>query len=307
MSIVDKSALNEALSHTRKEIGLPNIRTSVKSNYEIIRKAHDSVHEFMYLASVCLPSQTNVSWHSKSAFLTYQWEAFHQAHRSFLEALSGYYNSAYVLLRSTLELLVKGAFWECVAHESFRERATLLNKGRGKGNSINDWIDVLIEQEPLVKKDLEETSAAIFDKIAILFRNRQFQRQFVRMTSLPVIMGQLIAWRVIDIPNASDVIYENLYRVLSKDVHVVPDATDMGRRLLAEMDFMEIEVIPDELTKYMKTLHELIDIGIVIELNILRDWIELGDKARLKERLATLEDLGLKYSVRKLKTLTYGE
>lgn len=45
------------------------------------------------------------------------------------------------------------------------------------------------------------------------------------------------------------------------------------------------------------------DIGIVVELNILRDWIESGDKIKLKERLATLEDLELKYSVTKLKSL----
>jgi len=304
MSIVDKSALNKALSHTKKEVGLPNIRTSIKSNYEIIRKAHDSVHEFMYLASVCLPSQTNVNWHSKSAFLTYQWEAFHQAHRSFLEALSGYYNAAYVLLRSMLELLVKGAFWECLAHETFREGAILLDKGKGKRKSVKDWIGVLIEQEPSVKKDLEETSAGIFDKIAILFRNTQFQKQFVQIPPFSEMVKQLVAWQVIDIPKPFETLYDNLYRDLSKDVHAIPDATDVGRRLIAERDFMEIEVIPDELTKYMKTLPELIDIGIVIELNILRDWIELGDKTRLKERLPTLEDLGLNYGAAKLKALT---
>jgi hypothetical protein len=223
-----------------------------------------------------------------------------------LEALSGYYNAAYVLLRSTLELVAKGAFLECLAHERFREKATQLqlDKDKGKRKSLKDWVDALIEQEPSVQKDLEETSAAIFDKTAILFRDRQFQKKFVHVPRFPVIIKQLAEWQVLDIPNSFYIVYDNLYRDLSADVHVAPDAIDMGRKLLAERDFMEIEVITEELAKYMKTLHGLIDISIVIELNILRDWIELGDKTRLKERLPILEDLGLNYGVAKLKALT---
>ena len=243
------------------------------------------------------------------SYLPNQWEAFHEAHRSFLEALAGYYNVAHVLLRSTLELVVKGAFWECLAHERLRAKATKLqvDKDKRKRKSVKDWIDALIEQEPSVKRDLEETSAAIFDKTAILFRDREFQKQFVHMPSFSIMIKQLIEWEIIDISNSFSVIYGKLYSDLSKDVHVVPDATDMGRKLLAEKDFMEIEVIPEELTKYMNTLHEVIDLGIVIELNILRDWIELGDKGKLKGRLAILRDSGLKYSVRKLEALSMRE
>jgi len=73
----------------------------------------------MLLAPTCLPSTTEVRWLQKSAFLTYHREAFYQAHRSFLEALAGYYNAGYALLRNTQELMIKGAFWECLAHEDF--------------------------------------------------------------------------------------------------------------------------------------------------------------------------------------------
>ena len=305
MGTVDKSMLNIALSHTKKEIGMANMRASLKSDYETVQKAHDSIHEFIYLAPLCLPSQPGVTWHSKSAFLTYQWEAFYQAHRSFLEALSGYYNAAYALLRSTLELVVKGAFWECLAHEHFREKATplQLERGKGKRKSLKDWVNALIEQEPSVRKDLEETSAAIFDKTAILFKNRQFQKQFVYIPAFSVMVNQLIEWEIIDIPNSFAIVYKKLYTDLSKDVHVVPDATDMGRRLLAEKDFMENEVISEELIRYMKTLHEVIDLSIVIELNILRDWIKPGGSNKLKERLDVLRDLKLKYGLKKLETL----
>ena len=299
----DYSVRDRAMFHTFTELELLNICTSLKADYEMIQKSHDAIHEFIYLAPVCLPNQSGVSWHSKSAFLTYLWEAFHQAHRSFLEALSGYYNAAYILLRSTLELLLKGAFWECLAHQGFRDRATRLDKGKGKRKSVKDWVDALIAQEPSTKKNLEETSAAIFDKTAILFDDRRFQRHFVQIPPFPVIIEQLIEWQIVDIPGPFEVLYGVLYRNLSRDVHVIPDATDVGRRLISERDFMEIEVMPEELTKYMKNLHEVIDIGIVVELNILREWIELGGKAELRKRLDILQDLDLKYSVGKLKSL----
>lgn len=294
---------DRAICHLLPEFELPNVITSLEVDYETIEKAHDSIHEFMYIAGLCLPTNAGVSWHSRSAFLTCHWEAFHQLHRSFLEALSGYYNTAYVILRSTLELLIKGAFWECLAHEGFRDRAIILQKAKGKRRSVKDWIDSLIEVDPAVKKVLEETSVAIFDKTAILFNDQQFQKQFVQMPSFSLAVRQLIEWQIIDIPNSYDMLYESFYRDLSKDVHVVPDATDVGRRLISQRDFMETEVMPEHLAKYIGRLHELIDIGIVTELNVLGDWIELGGKLALRKRLNILKDLGLKYSINKIETL----
>lgn len=303
MNRIDKSAIDNALSHIGQEIGFENIRISIESNYEMIQKAHDSIHEFMYLVSFCLPDQPGVSWHSRSAFLCYHWEAFHQAHRSLLDALSGYYNSAYVLLRNTVELLLRGAFWECLAHKEFREKAAILEKHKGKRRSLKDWIDSLIEQKPSIEKYLEETSAAIFDRTAILFDDRHFQREFVDMPLFSTLIQQLIEWGVIDIPNSYDKLYADIYSNLSRDVHSVPDTTDVGRKLVLGKDFMETEVISSELNGYIKLLQEIIDIGIVIELNLLRDWIRRGGRNRLKDRLSVLQDLGLQYSARKLNDL----
>jgi len=220
-----------------------------------------------------------------------------------LEALSGYYNSAYVLLRSTLELLLRGAFWECLAHKESRERATILDKRKGRRRSLIDWIGSLIESKPSIEEDLEETSAAIFDRIAILFDNTEFQKQYVDLPSFATIIQQLMEWEVIDLPNSFDKLYVEIYGNLSKEVHSVPDTTDVGRKLVLDKDFMETQVIISELDQYLKLLHEIIDIGIVIELNLLKDWFELGDKSKFKERLSILQDLGLPYSVDKLKQL----
>ena len=72
----DYAVPNRAISHLFTEIELPNMLASLQADYETIERAHDSIHEFMYLIALCLPTNVGVSWHSKSAFLTCHWEAF---------------------------------------------------------------------------------------------------------------------------------------------------------------------------------------------------------------------------------------
>lgn len=306
---MSENLLSIALSHTVEEVGIQNMRLSLENNFKEIQKSHDSIHEFMYLASLCVPSTGKASLYSKSAFLTYHWDAFHSAHRSLLEALAGYYNPAYTLLRNTLELLVRGAFWESLAHKEFRENTKIIDSDklndRKRRKSVKDWIENLIKQELSIGKEFEETSVAIFDKIAILFEDRGFQNKYIRLPSFSVIVGQLIEWNIIDIPEAHSVVYNNLYNELSKDVHVIPDKTDVGRKLIQEKEFFETAVDPDELSKFLKILHKIVDIGIVIELNILSDWIKQDKtvKTRLEERIAVIDELGLKLGSEKLKSL----
>jgi len=96
-----------------------------------------------------------------------------------------------------------------LAHTSFRQKATSLDKGKGKRKSVKDWIDALIERQPSVEKDLEETSATIFDKTAILFSDPEFQKQFVQIPPFSEIIKQLIEWHVVDIPKPFDTIKSN--------------------------------------------------------------------------------------------------
>ena len=93
----------EVFSHCLNELNIPNIAVSIQAcDFEKIRKAHDSIHEFTLIPTGLINS--NEDFQAKSAFLIYHSEAFDQAHRSLLEALAGYYNAAYTLLRNTLEL-----------------------------------------------------------------------------------------------------------------------------------------------------------------------------------------------------------
>jgi len=286
------------------EIQIPNILSSLQAvDYELLQKAHDSIHEFIYIAPLCLPR--GCSWHSKSAFLTYHYVAYDQAHRAFLEALAGYYNVANIILRSVLELITRGAFWECLAHKKFRENAKVIEKVKVKvGNSektILDWLNDIIQLKPEIESELEETSGGIFDKIAPLFEKPEFERLIIALKPR-IVIEQLSAWGILD-PYQQDDIYE-IYKELSREVHVIPDKTDIGRRLLHEKEIFEVEIIPEELERFLRLLHRIMDIAIVIELNMLSDWIaRLKDKTKLKERLQVLMDLGLEGGFKRLSEL----
>jgi len=61
-------------------------------------------------------------------------------------------------------------------------------------------------------------------------------------------------------------------------------------------NWLEVKVIPEELNKYAKSLHKIIDVAIVIELNVLKDWIIKDEDVRkaLGERVEPVRNLGLK-------------
>ena len=295
--------LSKALSHILKEIKIPNIVSSIEINFEEIQKAHDSIHEFIYLAPLCLPK--NKSWHEKSAFLTYHYITLDMAHRSLLDALAGYYNAANILLRSTLELLIRGAFLECLAHKEFRDKLEKSETKKGK-KTLKGWLIDLIKQRSDIEDELEGTSAAIFDKTAIIFEDPKFRKKFIYRPNFREIVEQIADWNIFDpIQDPVELVNDKIYGELSNNAHVIPDKTDIGRRILSQKELFKTEVNPDELSKFVKVLHEVVDIGIIIELNILSDWINQDRevKNRLRERLVVIDDLGLKFSSEKLKKL----
>jgi hypothetical protein len=293
--------VESAYSHTVLELGFENVKPSLRADFKNLEKAHDAIHEFMLLAPKLFPSHVakEIGWHRRSAFLIYQWEAFHHAHRSLIEALCAYYNVAFILLRVTFELLVKGAFWECLAHREFRENSQVLD-GEKAGREIKKWLDDIFKLAPHVEEEFEEASAGIYDKIGPIVEDSNF-----RLT-IKTIIRQLDQWDIfnpVSDPIAS--IYRGIYGRLSADVHVEPDRTDIGKRLLLEKEIFEQKILPNTLAEYTHCLHEVIDLAIVVELNIMRDLIEKYDEAKtnLRERLDVLEQLGLEYSLTRTKKL----
>ena len=294
--------LESACLHVESEFGLENVRPSLRTEFQNLRRAHDAVHEFMFLAPLLIPSATGneFGW-QKSAFLIYHWEAFHHAHRSLCEALCAYYNVAFVLLRVTFELLIKGAFWECLSHKEFRENSQVLDDDKA-GGEIKRWLKEIFELAPDVEEGFEQVSASIYDKVDLRIEDREFR------PSIKTIVRQLDRWGIFNpVPKAETRIYAGIYSRLSGDVHVAPERTDIGRRLIVETsEVFGQEVLPDTLREYALSLHKVMDLAILIELNIMAGLIGQYEEAKtnLRKRLGTLEQLGLGYSFKRASQLS---
>ncbi len=293
--------IESAYDHIAQELELEKIRPSLEAELDLLVKAHNAVHEYVLLASLFFADEgAQKDWNRKSAFLfAYHSEIFEQAHRSLIEALCAHYNAAFILLRATLELLLKGAFWECLSHKVFREDSQILDADK-RGRNLKDRLREHLKQSPNLEGQLELISASIYDVLG-----SEIEQSDLRV-SIETIVRQLDEWGIFDpIPNAVAFIYECAYRRLSADVHVVPDRTDIGRRLDSGTSrAFEREVLPEILREYAKLLHQIMDVAVVVEVNVLRDLVgENGAREQLMKRLPTLECLGLEYGLARMKGL----
>lgn len=299
--------IKDALSHLIEESLFDNIEQSFQEMFPQIAKVHNAIHQFMQTAPEMFPSSSKTEeediWHTKTAFLTYHWEIFHLTHRSLLEALCAYYNAAFILLRSTLELIIKGAFYECLAHKKFRNASTELDRNK-KGKNLKFFLQSVIKAAPIIADDLEKTSAGIYDKITPIIDDPKFR------PSIATMIRQLSEWGILEgITDPYETIYKKLYRKLSADVHVVPDRTDIGTILLQKPEdlFESHRVMKVQLVEFLVDLGEVTDIGIVVTLNVLKENLVVYEELREMLR-QTLKDpeyrqLGLKYSPKRIESL----
>ena len=110
---------------------------------------------------------------------------------------------------------------------------------------------------------------------------------------------QLEIWGIFNpISEPLNSIYDEIYSELSKDVHVIHDRTDIGTRLLLGEEPFERPLLRDSLVEYVSYLHRVGDLGLVILLNIMSDFLNEFDepKSNLKARLPILEHLGMQFA-----------
>jgi hypothetical protein len=295
--------VEQALAHTESELGLENVRLSFETAPEALQRAHDGIHEYMYHAAQVIPAipPHEGGWRRKSAFMLYHWEVFHCAHRSLLDALCAHYNAAFVLLRATMEISIKGAFWQSLSERRLRHEAEVLGNDK-RGGRLLGWLEELIRLAPGIQDELEEVSVAIFDKVDPIIEDPDFR------PSVRTIVRQLDHWGMFNpLARAEAWVHGHLYRRLSADVHVVPDRTDAGRRLVSDhTELFTRDVMPEALREYAVLLHQVMDLAAVVELNIMRGYAaEHGEvRQKLDARLPTLGELGLELSLAAATTMT---
>jgi hypothetical protein len=296
-------SVGRGFDHAIRELGLSNLVYSFELDIGRITKTHDAIHQFMLFATSFFPPSIDRSWHSRSAFLLYHQEFFHIAHRSLLESLMGSYHAGFVLMRSSLEMILRGAFYEALAHERFRKNSNALEKDR-KGKELKLRINEVLTEHRSMADECEKTSAGILDVLGPITNILRL------LPATRTLVLQLDEWRMFrPVGDPFSYVYGKIYHQLSDYVHALPDMTDIGTRLLLSPEalFNEDKLFPDKLKQHLELLHEIVDVGFVVMINVLIDEFEDSEKikASIRERAENVEFkvLDLRYASLRLRSI----
>jgi hypothetical protein len=111
---------------------VPNLEATARlvsaESIEIAGAVQSSFAEFNSLVS-----SSPALFQRHSALLIYHIDATFFSLRALREALCSYYGAAGSLLRNACESILRGTFWECLAHRRYRDRADVLGEPRRSG------------------------------------------------------------------------------------------------------------------------------------------------------------------------------
>jgi hypothetical protein len=245
-----------------------------------------------------------------SALYIYHTDATVFSLRALREALCSYYGAAGSLLRNACEAILRGVFWECLAHARYRDRADVLGeptrkrKIEGTRRNVLNWMSDVLQNAPHLKASLEEQSGEIFDRISSLFGNKVLQNA---VPSLKTMVEQLTAWKMFE-PMSDPVseIYDDLYWLLCKETHLIPDMTMMGRLTVAGKDPSTIcEPAQEEFDRFLVLLGRVSEIGALAVLNVLEDDARTDQplRAKVASKQSVAEAISLPRVVRRIQTL----
>jgi hypothetical protein len=126
-------------------------------------------------------------FHRHSALGIYHTDATFFSRRALREALCSYYGAAGSLLRNACEAILRGAFWECLAHQRYRDRAEVVGEQKRKRKiegtlrNVLDWMNDVFQVSPQLERPLEKESSGIFDRISPLFESMIPVAEEIRM------------------------------------------------------------------------------------------------------------------------------
>lgn len=243
------------------------------------RKFHANV-----VLEMVMPEKYKSIWSECSAYILYLWEAMvNHLRLSFILALSALYNPAFTLLRNTLELIVKGAFYESLAQGKYKEK-WMIPPDAPENRLLKELTDRL-KLESTAEEKLKKNSAYIFD----LLREPLYtlRLKFINITL------QVISWSLLHPlkPDEAFNILNDLYCELSSNVHEHPDKTDMGRMIIekGELTFKQ-SPLKHSLEEFLKLWIQVVDVATLISINIFKSKRKTEEVKEILLKLATTEN-----------------
>lgn len=288
---------------------VPNLEATVERvSIEAIEMAGMVQSSFAEFNSLVSSSPEYFQRHS--ALLIYHIDATFFSLRALREALCSYYGAAGSLLRNACEAILRGSFWECLAHRRYRDRADVLAEPKRKRKidrsrrNVLDWMNDVLQNGPQLEAQLEKQSGEIFDRISPLFGNKVL---YPAVPSLRTMVEQLSAWQMFQpMSDPLSEIYDDLYWSLCKDTHVIPDMTMMGRLMAVGKDPSTVfEPSQKEFDRFLGLLHQVAEVAALAVLNVVEDYArtDLTLRAEIASRQKLAEAINLPRVVWRIQTL----
>jgi len=193
------------------------------------------------------------------ALMFYHYDAWMLLRHSLLSAFIGYYSVAFTELRSAMESIVRGTVFDLLAIPQYRREAAELQKIKGFKNRAGfpELLEVL--EKRLGDRRLS-TSIEIFAIIDEELKEFNPEASFIKL------LKQLKAWKIIDEELFQEA--DAHYAELSKHAHRIhPRFSEVGSRIIADKDWIELEPVPEELSVY---LHSFIDFNGLLTYLVLK-------------------------------------
>jgi hypothetical protein len=291
----------------RMDIEVEETKISASLFKEMV-KGHDSIHALLSLATCMFsPSDENdfQEWRRSTAFLSQDWEAFDLLHSSYYEALHANYVAGSILLRSALELLLKGAFYQCLTAQSYRQNSRLLDAD-ARGRRLKNRLDDMLSRSGAFRSDIGEESYSVYEHMRTTIAKAKYR------PATRIMIQQLARWGILRGVESPSRTVSRTYSKLSQDVHTYPWRTDLGRVLaLRPKRVFEAKVtMHTEFAEYLRELRNVVDIGMVITMGVLRDRLRRTETRRELRRFvrnSKLKSLAMKYTSSCLRGLRHLE
>jgi hypothetical protein len=202
--------------------------------------------------------------------------------KSLFEALTGYYSFAYIPLRGSLEAIINGAYYECLAHKKFRNNPKIPEQNKKGEYTLKGVINEIIKKNPKAEYEFEKFSLSLFNFINEVLEIKMFNERRVSIPTYPEKVKHLEIWKILEpIPNPIEK-WREIYDRLSKGAHIFPIYTEVGMRFPHRWveKSGKVIVIPEKLNKILELIREVVDIMIVINLNFSAEYIKNNSKVK---------------------------
>ena len=238
---------------------------------------------------------------SINAFLLYHWDAGHMAGLSLGNALSGQYNAGFTLLRSSLELILNGALFQCLAQRQNRENPSPNVEPTDSLRMLTTHLSTVIRELEIDDSEMESNSIAIFNIL------RQDWMQYALSLKTSSVIQQLADWYIFSHlgDNPANMV-RSLYFRLSKNVHERVEYTDAGRAVEEGKEVFDwpAPILSQSLADFLEDFHSAMEIGVITNLNILASKISrdrFQDKAQQLINKVAFKQANLRRSAQLLK------